>query len=142
MKVINVSQSDEVLGGSDVYFRALSQLLLGSGVDVRDFYSSDSEGYPSKINFEAPSVSGLVKFIYNKQAARCISEHVESFMPDLAHLHIYYGKISSSILPILKNADIPIVQTLHEYKVVCPVYTMFRGGRICYECSGGAIIKL
>ena len=56
--------------------------------------------------------------------------------PDLAHLHIYYGKLTASILAPLKKAGIPIVQTLHEYKLICPVYTLISNGQICEACQG------
>jgi len=62
---------------------------------------------------------------------------IERERPDLAHLHIYYGQLTAAILPVLKEYGIPVVQTLHEYKLLCPVATMTRNGRACEACAGG-----
>jgi glycosyltransferase involved in cell wall biosynthesis len=58
---------------------------------------------------------------------------------DIFQMHIYYGKLTSSILSVLKENNIPVVQTLHEYKLVCPVYTLERNGEVCEECMGGTV---
>jgi glycosyltransferase involved in cell wall biosynthesis len=57
---------------------------------------------------------------------------------DLAHLHIYYGKLTASILRPLGKAGVPIVQTLHEFKIVCPVYSLLSHGQVCQACNGHA----
>lgn len=139
MKLLNVSQTDRVIGGSDVYFRALSDLLSAHGHAVENFCASEEDDrLPSHVNFNNPKLKDIINFIYNKRAGQLISHKVDVFSPDIAHLHIYYGQLSSSILPVLKKKCVPIVQTLHEYKLVCPVYTMYRNDSVCFSCSGGA----
>lgn len=136
MKVLNISQSDKIIGGSDIYFRNLTSLLRENGVEVSEFYSSDqSLRYPREAKFESPSLRDIINFVYNREAKSKIKDFI--FDLSVAHLHIYYGKLSSSILAPLVKAEIPIVQTLHEYKVVCPAYTMYRDGNVCYDCAGG-----
>lgn len=56
--------------------------------------------------------------------------------PQIAHLHIYYGQLTSSILSPLKRQGVPVVQTLHDYKLVCPTSIMFDHGRVCEACQG------
>ncbi len=59
---------------------------------------------------------------------------------DVAHLHIHHGKMTVAILAVLKAWGIPIVPTLHEYKLACPVYTMQRHGMNCDACVGTSVL--
>ena len=65
-----------------------------------------------------------------------MSEAVAAFRPDIAHLHIYYGQLTASILKPIRSAGIPVVQTLHEYKLVCPTHGLYAQGAFCDACNG------
>jgi len=60
--------------------------------------------------------------------------------PDIAHLHMIDHQLSPSILPAFHRAGIPVVQTVHTYKAVCPSYRLFvmHKRRICEKCLHGA----
>ena len=51
-------------------------------------------------------------------------------------MHIYYGQLTGAILQPLREAGVPIVQTLHDLKLVCPVYSLMSHGQICEACQG------
>jgi glycosyltransferase involved in cell wall biosynthesis len=61
--------------------------------------------------------------------------------PDIAHLHNIYHQISPSILIPLRKYKIPVVMTLHDFKLVCPDYTFLREGKTCEECRGKYFYK-
>ena len=54
--------------------------------------------------------------------------------PDLVHIHNTFVMISPSIYAACREAGIPVVQTLHNYRLFCPAATFFRNGRICEKC--------
>lgn len=147
MNILNISQSFEVRGGSDVYFHLLSDLLRQNGFSVDEFASIDGENslFPKSINFEKSEFSTIMKYIYNIEARQKIDSFIKKKEYNMAHLHIYYGKLTASILNPLKSAGIPIVQTLHEYKLVCPTYKLYNGQANCSACKGNnfynAILK-
>lgn len=143
MKVLNISQSFEMKGGSDVYFRSLSELLRLHGLQVEEFASTpeNSEVYPTAIDFEKPGLKEVAKFIYNPEAKQKLGALLGRTSFDVAHLHIYYGKLTASILAPLKDRGIPIIQTLHEYKVVCPTYKLYDGRNVCLECKNNRFYK-
>ncbi len=149
MNVININQSSRIHGGSDVYWASLSTLLRENGHIVSEFFSLDPDDaseenasvYPQSIDFNRPGLLDAFKYIYNKDAANKLKKFIHNRNIDIAHLHIYYGKLSSSILGVLRSEGVPIVQTLHEYKIVCPVYTMFRNDKVCYECAGNKFYR-
>lgn len=142
--VLNVGQNYYINGGSDRYLFSLSGLLEAHGHEVIPFASNQSRNqatqwgkyFPPSINFEAPKAKDILRYIYSKPAAECLTELLKVVSPDIAHLHIYYGQLTAAILGPLKNAGIPIVQTLHEFKTVCPTYSLFAHGEICEACEG------
>jgi glycosyltransferase involved in cell wall biosynthesis len=57
--------------------------------------------------------------------------------PEVAHVHNIYHHLSPSILGALKGHGIPIVMTLHDYKVICPTYQLLAPDGVCERCRGG-----
>ncbi|MCG8430410.1 MAG: glycosyltransferase family 4 protein, partial [Candidatus Omnitrophica bacterium] len=62
---------------------------------------------------------------------------IENSRPQIAHLHNIYHQISPSILHTLKQYGIPVVMSLHDFKLVCPAYTRVYRGAECSACGGG-----
>lgn len=58
--------------------------------------------------------------------------------PDVVHVHNTFPVISPSIYHACATAGIPVVQTLHNYRLVCPKAILFRDGRPCNDCVGKA----
>lgn len=143
MNILNISQHFRLKGGSDVYFRSLTKLLKSYDHHVEEFASSDTDHdiYPVEIDFDKPSLGNISKYIYNKEAKRKMKRFIDQKEIDLAHLHIYYGKLSASILSPLKDKGIPIIQTLHEYKLVCPTYKLYDGHALCFDCKNNQFYK-
>jgi len=75
--------------------------------------------------------------IYSFESRRKINEVINKFKPDIAHIHNIYGRITPSVLSVLNRNNIPVVMTLHDYKVICPAYTMVSNGKPCERCKDG-----
>ena len=82
-----------------------------------------------------------LNIFYSLEAKKKMELLLDEEKPDLAHLHNIYHQISPSILPVLKKKNIPVVMTLHDFKLVCPNYTFLRGGQVCEECEGKHFYK-
>lgn len=143
MKILQVNNFGYLRGGSDRYFLDVSNLLLSKGHEVRFFVPRDSRNViEPAIDFRGldmvnPGIGDLLSFAYSLNAKNALLKLLDEFKPDIVHLHIIYGQISSSILALLKDRGIPVVQTLHEYKALCSISSMYRDGRHCDKCSGG-----
>ena len=144
LTILNVGQNYHIRGGSDRYQFALADLLTRKGHGVIPFAARNQKNlptewssyFPAGADFDRPMPADLIRYIYSPQARKAAKRLLNHSHVDLAHLHIYYGKLTSSILAPLRQKGIPIVQTLHEYKIVCPVYTLVSNGKICESCRG------
>jgi glycosyltransferase involved in cell wall biosynthesis len=144
MTVLQVSNNHFISGGSDRYYMELSKALTALGTEVIPFAPADprnekspwSAFFPAAPRPEVPRARDALRFVYSKAARESLKRLLKATNIQLAHLHIYYGKLTASILPVLKDAGVPIVQTAHDFKLVCPVYSCLRHGHICEACHG------
>ncbi|MEM7304945.1 MAG: glycosyltransferase family 4 protein, partial [Pseudomonadota bacterium] len=123
----------------------LTELLESHGHTVipfaaqnpKNFHHALSKYFPQGVDFDNPKLSDIARFLYSWPARKAIERLIHDQKIDLVHLNIYYGQLTSSILSPLKSRGIPIIQTLHEYKIVCPVYTLLSHDKLCLDCKGG-----
>jgi len=76
-----------------------------------------------------------LRIIYSTEAKRKMEKLISEQKPDLAHIHNIYHQISPSILPVLHQKGIPVVMSLHDYKLVCPNYKLMTQGEVCEKCN-------
>jgi glycosyltransferase involved in cell wall biosynthesis len=131
VKIILVHCHYQQPGGEDVVFEQERQLLERAGHQVvlyrRSNYEADS--YPG-----AKRLVLLQKSVWNGDTRNEFVELLRAEKPDVVHVHNTWVMISPSIYSACRDAGVPVVQTLHNYRLLCPVGTFFRNGRICEEC--------
>lgn len=150
MKILSINKFYHIFGGSDRYFFDLNDLHRRAGHEVipfsmqhpRNLPSEYSRFFVSHVNYwDHLSLMDRVRaarnVIYSFEAQKQMRSLLEEVRPDIAHLHIIAHQISPSILPVLKQRGIPIIQTLHDYKPICPSYGLVSHGKICERCKGG-----
>jgi glycosyltransferase involved in cell wall biosynthesis len=96
--------------------------------------------FVSYVDFNAPmgikeKLNSALRVIYSFEAKNKIKQLIEKVKPDIAHLNNFAHQISPSIIDVLKKRHIPIVMTLHDYKLVCASYTLLRNGHLCELCK-------
>lgn len=152
MKILMCNAFYYERGGCEIYTFALSRELEAHGHTVVPFSMSHERNLPSEyeryfvsnIDFsDVSQASGLsskiraaARVLYSSEAKSKIQSLIEKTKPDLAHLHNVAHHLSPSILPGIKRYGLPIVQTLHDYKLICPSTLLFSGGEICERCRG------
>ena len=123
----------------------MARMFTQAGHDVL-FFSCTSDRnleYGANEHFVAPNsevnpVVGAMRYIYNGSAARALDRLLTENRVDIAHIHLFWGGLSSSILGVLKRHKVPVVHTAHDYRMICPAYTLRRpDGTICDSCYGG-----
>jgi len=147
MKVLAANKYYFVKGGAERYFFELARILSSRGHEVVPFAMAHPQNEPTAfakhfVSFESFDESeGVVarlraaaRILYCREARRRIEVLADETRPDIAHLHNIAHQLSPSILYGLKARGVPVVQTLHDYKLVCPNYQMFVHGETCERC--------
>lgn len=149
MKILQVNKFNYPRGGADKYFIEITERLLANGHQVVKFCMNDqrnlpddNSGYwPSNINFEQPSIIDKLKaplrIIYSLESKFQFKRLLKKFKPDIIHAHNIYHQLSPSIIDAAREAKVPVVMTLHDYKLVCPNYQMLNHGQLCEKCLDG-----
>jgi glycosyltransferase involved in cell wall biosynthesis len=150
MRVLLVNKFYYLRGGAERSFFETKKLLEARWHRVIPFAMRDAQNQASPyerffvdpIDFNShhsllERLRIVPRVIYFRQARDRIEQLLRREKVDVAHLHNIAHQISPSILDSLKKFGIPVVQTLHDYKLVCPTYTMLADGHICERCRGG-----
>jgi len=155
MKILMIDKYHFVKGGAERYMFELTKILRANGHKVVPFAmkhpdnreSEYSEYFTPNIEFNQKSIWDKVgtflrasgKMIYSFEAKRRLESLIVKEEPDIAHLHMIEHQLSPSILHILKKYNIPMLQTVHQYKLVCPNYRLFNPGtgQVCEKCLHG-----
>lgn len=152
MKILMVDKYYFVKGGVERYMFEFADALRRDGHEVIFFSMKDERNeetpyekfFVDHIDFEFKSpleklskslkVAGRV--IYSRHAQKKLKALIEETKPDIAHLHMIDHQISPSILPVLKHYQIPVIQTAHQYKLVCPNYLLYipQKEQVCEAC--------
>lgn len=74
--------------------------------------------------------------IWSEPSARQLRERIAAFRPDVLHVHNTFPLLSPSIYWAARRAGVPVVQTLHNFRLLCPQAMFLREGRICESCLG------
>jgi glycosyltransferase involved in cell wall biosynthesis len=134
-------------GGADVVYLNTGDLLESKGHDVAYFSTKSQYNYPTpysdffvrdidalKLNF-VEQLLYMPRKLYSWESHRNLKKVINHFKPDLAHIHLYKGGLTASILPVLRRKKIPVIITLHDYSLLCPRNIMIDGdGKICERC--------
>ena len=131
MKILLVHNSYQRSGGEDVVFDQEYQLLKSAGHQVLEYHRSNSE----IADYSAVQRLGLVKqTVWATDTRRDITRMLGQEKPQLVHVHNTFLMISPSIYSACQDAQVPVVQTLHNYRLFCPAADFFRDGKPCEEC--------
>lgn len=121
-------------GGEDVVFRQEKELLSEAGHEVTCFTRSNDEMDEHRLSDRLRVVWDMA---YSRRTVRDLSEIVRRVRPDVAHFHNTFPLISASGYEACVAEGIPIVQTIHNFRLVCGAATHFRDGATCEKCTAG-----
>jgi hypothetical protein len=77
--------------------------------------------------------------VWSTSAYRALGALIRRERPDLVHFHNTLPLVSPAGYYAAKAEGVPVIQTLHNYRLLCPVALFFRDGRVCEDCMGKAV---
>ena len=130
MKILSVHNLYQQPGGEDQVFAQEASLLRSYGHQVVIYQAS---------NDQVTGANRLVLLrntIWNPQTHQELGALMQRERPDIVHVHNTFPVISPAVYYAAKEEGIPVVQTLHNYRLLCPTATLFRDGHVCQDCVG------
>ena len=130
-RVLIVHNGYQHKGGEDTVVEAEEQLLRQRGHQVALF---------SRHNDDIHKVSKLAlvaNTFWASGVAADFAAELERFQPDVIHVHNTFPMISPVIYWVAAKHHIPVVQTLHNFRLLCPQAMFLREGKVCEACMGG-----
>ncbi len=150
MKILFVNKFLYPKGGAEISTLSTGDLLSEKGHEV--FYwgmeHPGNRAFPYKeyfvsyVDYNRPSgpfqqLKDALNILYSFEAKNKMDALLKIIKPDIVHLNNFAHQLSPSILDAIEKHNIPAVMTMHDYKLVCPAYTMLSDGKPCDGCKGG-----
>jgi len=117
-------------GGEDMVVGAEIALLRAHGHEVVEYRRDNSE-------ITAMSKPGLLaNTLWSRRTMDEMDRLIAGFCPDLIHAHNTFPLISPSLYWAAERAGVPVVQTLHNFRLMCLNALFLREGKVCEDCVG------
>ncbi len=120
-------------GGEDAVFAAEAALLRRHGHEVVE-YTEDNRRVA-----ELSPMALAATTLWSRRARAHLARLLRQQRFDVAHFHNTFPLISPAAYYTVRAAGVPVVQTLHNYRLLCPNALFFRAGRVCEDCLGRAL---
>ena len=133
MKVLQVHNFYRYPGGEDRVCAAERELLSSYGHEVIRYELRNED--VEQLN---PAVAALRTF-WNNATYRDIRKILHDRRADVVHAHNTFPLVSPSLYYAAHSEHVPVVQTLHNYRLICPGSTLFRDGKLCEDCVGSPL---
>ena len=130
MRVVVAHNAYLLRGGEDAVAESEAALLRDHGHEVIEYARS---------NLDLAGMGKLsvaVDTLWSRRTHSEISELLTRLRPDVLHVHNTLPLISPSLYWAAATARVPLVQTLHNFRMMCPQAMLLREGRVCEDCIG------
>ncbi|MFA5995843.1 MAG: glycosyltransferase family 4 protein [Patescibacteria group bacterium] len=133
MKILNINKYYYIKGGAERYYFALTELLMEHGHQVIPFSQKHDNNMVTAYADYFPETK--YRFFSSPAVAAKLEQLIKKEQPDIAHVHLLYHHLTPAVLTVLKRYRIPVVMTVHDYKLICPNYLLFTQGKPCIRCK-------
>jgi len=139
MKIILVHNTYREAGGEDVVFESEKRLLERNGHEVIPYVRSNDELRNASLVDRIASAS---RTVWSSKTRYEFAAMLDSKRPDIVHIHNTFLVISPSIYSACSERGVPVIQTLHNFRLLCPASTnFFRDGSICEACLDQTLLR-
>ena len=147
MKILMVNKFLYPRGGCETYMLYLGECLKKMGHEIQYFGMYDDQNtvgnaagmYTQNMDFHSTGLSRFLypfKILYSLEAKRKIQKVIDDFKPDIVHMNNINFQLTPSVIDGIKEKGIPLVQTVHDYQMICPNHLLydFQHNAACEKC--------
>lgn len=128
VRILLVYNDYKIRGGEAASFENERDLLRQHGHDVVTYTLSND----ATDRMHPLEIAG--RMVFNPGSYRALRKLIQQTRPDVVHCHNFYILVSPSLYYAASAEGVPVVQTLHNYRLFCPAATFFRDGKVCEDC--------
>ncbi len=154
MKILMVNKFLYPRGGSESYMLYLGEYFEKLGHEVEYFGMYDEKNtvgnsaglYTQNMDFHSTGLARFLypfKIIYSFEAKKKIMKVIDTFKPDIVHMNNINFQLTPSIIDGIKKKGVPLVQTVHDYQMICPnhLFYNFDKNTPCEKCVHGSVFN-
>jgi glycosyltransferase involved in cell wall biosynthesis len=154
MKILMVNKFLYPRGGAEIYMLDLAEHLKKAGHEVEYFGMYDEKNtvgnskglYTQNMDFHSKRLERFLypfKIIYSLETRKKIMRVIDDFKPDIVHMNNINFQLTPSVIYGVKKKGIPLVQTVHDYQMICPNHLLYNFNKniVCEECIKGSYIN-
>ena len=130
LRVLVAHNSYQMRGGEDAVVDAEVALLRSHGHAVTEYRRHNDELQDMR------TLDAAVDTLWSRKTGRDLDALVAQARPDVVHVHNTFPLISPSLYWAAHRHGIPVVQTLHNFRLLCPQAMFLRDGKVCEDCLG------
>jgi glycosyltransferase involved in cell wall biosynthesis len=130
MNILFVHNAYQNFGGEDAVVDSEIDLLRSRGHAVELYKRHNDELHAM------PAATAALSAVWSRRSAHEVNAACDSLQPDVIHVHNTFPLISPSVYWTAARKRIPVVQTLHNFRLLCPQGTFLRNGAVCEDCLG------
>jgi len=136
MRILQIHNFYKIGGGEDSVLHNEYHLLVSNGHIVEQFLVYNSSIENSSI---LQKIILFITSIYSITFKLKLKRKLLTFKPDICHIHNTFPLISPSVYYACSKLNIPVIQTLHNFRLVCSNAYLFRDGHACLDCIGKSL---
>jgi glycosyltransferase involved in cell wall biosynthesis len=133
MKVLQVHNRYRKPGGEDTVLANEARLLREHGHEVQLLEVHNDEHEPASL----PAKLALVRDLcWSGTGAGALQQALQAHRPDVVHVHNTFHRLSPRVLRVARQAGVAVVQTLHNFRLLCANGLLLRDNLPCEQCVG------
>jgi glycosyltransferase involved in cell wall biosynthesis len=130
LRIIVVHNAYQWRGGEDTARDSEVALLREGGQSV-ETYDRDNAAIAAMSRIDAARQT-----LWSSRTTTELRARIEAYRPDLIHVHNSFPLVSPSLFWEAARAGVPVVQTLHNFRLLCPQAMFLRDNKVCEDCLG------
>lgn len=130
MNILIIHNEYQIPGGEDSVVENERNMLIRQGHFVFMYLRNNQE-----IQTARGKLRFLFSFLYSKKSYRDVKKLIKENNIEIVHVHNTFPLITTSVYEAAYDAGVPVVQTLHNFRLVCPGALYMRNGNVCEECN-------
>jgi len=136
LRIVSVHNHYLMAGGEDQVFESEARLLRERGHEVTQIEEQTS--YPDSVT---KKIGMAADCVWSRRWNREFRALLQKSRPDIVHVHNFFPRFSPSIYYACRRENVPVVQTLHNYRLLCAGAELYRDGKVCEECLDHSVLR-